>query len=67
MSKNKKIIYVIIAFIVLIGIVSIIIIKNRKQELNDHTPPEASSIMDELKKKYPDKEYKKIWEIEEKL
>jgi len=58
--KNKKIIYVIIAFIVLIGIVSIIIIKNRKQELNDHTPPEASSIMDELKKKYPDKEFQKL-------
>ena len=58
--KNKKIIYVIIAFIVLIGFVSIIIIKNRKQELNDHTPPEASSIMDELKKKYPDKEYQKL-------
>lgn len=58
--KNKKIIYVIIAFIVLIGFVSIIIIKNRKQELNDHTPPVASSIMDELKKKYPDKEYQKL-------
>lgn len=58
--KNKKIIYVIIAFIVLIGFVSIIIIKNRKQELNDHTPPDASSIMDELKKKYPDKEYQKL-------
>ncbi len=58
--KNKKIIYVIIAFIVLIGFVSIIIIKNRKQKLNDHTPPEASSIMDELKKKYPDKEYQKL-------
>lgn len=58
--KNKKIIYVIIAFIVLIGIVSIIIIKNRKQKLNDHTPSEASSIMDELKKKYPDKEYQKL-------
>lgn len=58
--KNKKIIYVIIAFIVLIGFVSIIIIKNIKQELNDHTPPEASSIMDELKKKYPDKEYQKL-------
>ena len=58
--KNKKIIYVIIAFIVLIVFVSIIIIKNRKQELNDHTPPEASSIMDELKKKYPDKEYQKL-------
>ena len=58
--KNKKIIYVIIAFIVLIGIASIIIIKNRNQELNDHTPPEASSIMDELKKKYPDKEYQKL-------
>ena len=58
--KNKKIIYVIIAFIVLIGIVSIIILKNRKQELNNHTPSEASSIMDELKKKYPDKEYQKL-------
>lgn len=58
--KNKKIIYVIIVFIVLIGFVSIIIIKNRKQELNDHTPPEASSIVDELKKKYPDKEYQKL-------
>ena len=58
--KNKKIIYVIIAFIVLIGFVSIIIIKNRKQELNDHTPPEASSIVDELKKKYPDKKYLKL-------
>lgn len=58
--KNKKIIYVIIAFIVLIGFVSIIIIKNRKQELNDHTPPEASSIVDELKKKYLDKEYQKL-------
>ena len=58
--KNKKIIYVIITFIVLIGIVSIIIIKNRKQELNDHTPPEASSIIDALKKKYPDKEYQKL-------
>ena len=58
--KNKKNIYVIISFMVLIGFVSIIIIKNRKQELNDHTPPEASSIMDELKKKYPDKEYQKL-------
>ena len=58
--KNKKIIYVIIAFIVLISITSIIIIKNQKQELNDHTPPEAISIMDELKKKYPDREYQKL-------
>ena len=58
--KNKKIIYIIITFIILIGFVSIIIIKNRKQELNDHTPPEASSIVDELKKKYPDKEYQKL-------
>lgn len=58
--KNKKIIYVIIASIVLIGIISIVIIKNRKQELNDHTPPEANSILDALKKKYPDKEYQKL-------
>ena len=58
--KNKKIIYVIIASIVLICIISIVIIKNRKQELNDHTPPEASSILDALKKKYPDKEYQKL-------
>ena len=58
--KNKKIIYVIIASIVLIGIISIVIIKNGKQELNDRTPPEANSILDALKKKYPDKEYQKL-------
>ncbi len=58
--KNKKIVYVIIASIALISIISIVIIKNRKQELNDHTPPEANSILDALKKKYPDKEYQKI-------
>ena len=58
--KNKKIIYIIVAFIILISIISIVVIKNRKQELNDHTPPEASSILDALRKKYPDKEYKKL-------
>ena len=58
--KNKKIIYIIVAFIILISIISIVVIKNRKQELNDHTPPEAVSIIDVLKKKYSDKEYNKI-------
>ena len=58
--KNKKIIYIIVAFIILISIIYIVVIKNRKQELNDHTPPEASSILDALRKKYPDKEYKKL-------
>lgn len=58
--KNKKIVYVTIASIVLISIISIVIIKNGKQELNDHTPPEANSILDALKKKYPDKEYQKL-------
>ncbi len=50
---SKKIIYVVIVSIVAI-------IKNGKQELNDHTPPEANSILDALKKKYPDKEYQKL-------
>ena len=58
--KNKKIIYIIAVSIVLIGVISVIIIKNRKQELNDHTPPEAQSIIEALKKKYPDKDYKKL-------
>ncbi len=58
--RNKKIIYVVIVSIVLISIISIAIIKNGKQELNDHTPPEANSILDALKKKYPDKEYQKL-------
>ena len=58
--KNKKIVYVTIVSIVLISIISIAIIKNGKQELNDHTPPEANSILDALKKKYPDKEYQKL-------
>ena len=58
--NSKKIIYVVIVSIVLISIISIVIIKNRKQELNDHTPPEANSILDALKKKYLDKEYQKL-------
>ena len=58
--KNKKMIYVIVTSIILIGIISIIIIKNRKQELNDHDPLEASSMIEVLKKKYPNKEYKKL-------
>lgn len=58
--NSKKIIYVVIVSIVLISIISIVIIKNRKQELNDHTPPEANSILDALKKKYPEKEYQKL-------
>ncbi len=58
--KNKKAIYVIILSIVLVGIISIIIIKSKNQKLNDHTPPEAKSIFDALKKKYPDKEYQRL-------
>lgn len=58
--KNKKAIYVIILSIVLIGIISIIIIKSKNQELNDHTPLEANSIFDALNKKYPDKEYQRL-------
>lgn len=58
--KNKKAIYAIILSIVLIGIISIIIIKSKNQELNDHTPPEANSIFDALNKKYPDKEYQRL-------
>lgn len=58
--KNKKTIYVIVLSIVLISIISIIIIKSKNQELNDHTPPEANSIFDALKKKYPDKEYQRL-------
>ncbi len=58
--KNKKIIYAIIGIIVLIAIIVIIAIISNKPMLIDHTPPEAQSIMEELKKKYPDKEYKKL-------
>ena len=59
--NSKKIIYVVSVFIVfIIIIISIVITKNSKKELNDHTPPEANSILDALKKKYPDKEYQKL-------
>ena len=57
--NSKKIIYVVSVSIVFI-IISIVITKNSKKELNDHTQPEAVSIIDVLKKKYPDKEYNKI-------
>ena len=58
--NSKKIIYVVSVSIVFIIIISIVITKNSKKELNEHTPPEAVSIIDVLKKKYPDKEYNKI-------
>ena len=58
--KNKKIIYAIIGIIVLVAIIVIIAIISNKPMLIDHTPPEAQSIMEELKKKYSDKEYKKL-------
>ena len=58
--NSKKIIYVVSVSIVFIIIISIVITKNSKKELNDHTPPKAVSIIDVLKKKYPDKEYNKI-------
>ena len=58
--KNKKIIYAIIGIIVLVAIIVIIAITSNKPMLIDHTPPEAQSIMEELKKKYSDKEYKKL-------
>ena len=58
--NSKKIIYVVSVSIVFIIIISIVITKNSKKGLNDHTPPEAVSIIDVLKKKYPDKEYNKI-------
>ena len=59
--NSKKIIYVVsVSIVFIIIIISIVITKNSKKELNDHTPPEAVSIIDVLKKKYPDKEYNKI-------
>ena len=58
--NSKKKIYVVSVSIVFIIIISIVITKNSKKELNDHTPPEAVSIIDVLKKKYPDKEYNKV-------
>lgn len=58
--KRKKIIYVIMAFIILIVAIAIIAIISNKPMLIDHTPPEAESIIETLKKKYPSKEYKKL-------
>ena len=58
--KNKKIIYAIIGIIILIAIIVIIAIISNKPMLIDHTHPEAQSIIEALKKKYPDKDYKKL-------
>ena len=61
--KSKKIIYAVITAIILIAIITIIAVivtKNNKTKLIDQTPPESKSIMDEIKKKYPDKEYNKL-------
>ena len=58
--KNKKIIYTIIGIVILISIVVIIAIISNKPMLIDHTPKESTSIIEELKKKYPDKKYLKL-------
>ena len=53
--KNKKIIYAIIGIVILIAIVVIIAIISNKPIEVEHTPKESTSIIEELKKKYPDK------------
>ena len=58
--KNRKNIYFIIALVILIAVIVIITIKNNDLKSNNDTPSEAKSIMDVLKEKYPDKEYKKL-------
>ncbi len=58
--KNKKLIYVIVIFVLLISIIATLVFNGKKQESNDNTPKEESSIMDVLKKKYPDKNYFKL-------
>lgn len=61
--KNKKIIYIAIGLILLIGcIVTIILVKNKNSnnDLKDHTDFEPISLVEELAKKNPDKNYIKI-------
>ena len=58
--KNKKIIYTIIGIIVLVAIIVIIAIISNKSMLINHTPPEAESIIEALKRKHPDEEYNKL-------
>ena len=49
--KNKKIMYAIIGIVILISMVVIIAIISNKPMPIDHTPKEATSILEELKKK----------------
>ena len=58
--KNKKIIYAIIGIAILISMVVIIAIISNKPMPIEYTPKEATSIIEELKKKYPDKKYLKL-------
>ena len=61
--KNKKMImYVIIGIAILISIIAIVSIISNKPMPIDRIPKDAESITGALKKKYPDKEYKKIKE-----
>lgn len=62
--KNRKNIYFIIALVILIAVIVIITIKNNDLKSNNDTSSETKSIMDVLKEKYPDKEYKKLIGIE---
>ena len=58
--KNKKIIYAIIGIVILISMVVIIAIISNKPMPIEYTPKKATSIIEELKKKYSDKKYLKL-------
>ena len=62
--NNKKIIYTIIGIIVLVAIIIIIaIISNKPMPIENNNLKDslvAKTILEELKQKYPDKEYKKL-------
>ena len=55
--KNKKIIYAIIGIVILISMVVIIAIISNKPMPIEYTPKEATSIIEELKKKFENLKY----------
>lgn len=58
--KNKRIIYAIVASVIMISVIIIVVIKNKNPELKENTVYEPKTIIEQILATNPDKKYLKL-------
>lgn len=61
--KNKRIIYAIVASVIMIGVIIIVVIKNKNPELKENTVYEPKTIIEQILATNPDKKYLKLIKV----